>query len=136
MQQQNIQAQSQANQQAQQAAAQSEIDKNRAKSELEENLEKTKNALKIQYLQQESRVKKELMMLEFKLNNQMKMDELDTKMSTETMKEDRKDDRESKNRMNQMDIARQKSGGNSFKSFESSGNDIVTGEAGLDKFTP
>ena len=136
MQQQNIQAQSQANQQAQQAAAQSEIDKNRAKSELEENLEKTRNALKIQYLQQESRVKKELMMLEFKLNNQMKMDELDTRMSTETMKEDRKDDRESKNRMNQMDIARQKNGGNSFKSFESSGNDIVTGEAGLDKFTP
>ena len=38
--------------------------------------------------------------------------------------------------MNQMDIARQKSGGNSFKSFESSGNDIVTGEAGLDRFTP
>ena len=134
MQQQNIQAQSQANQQAQQAAAQSEIDKNRAKTESEENLEKTKNALKIQYLQQESRVKKELMMLEFKLNNQMKMDELNSKSSTETMREDRKDSRESKNRKHQMDIARQKSGGNSLNNFESSGNDIVTGDAGLGGF--
>ena len=100
IQQQNIQAQSQANQQAQEAAAQAEIQKNQAKAEIDSKLENQKAELKSRYLQQEAQVKKELMQLEFELNSRL-----------QKTKE-----------------------GESVKSFESSGNDIVTGEAGIDKF--
>ena len=100
IQQQNIQAQAQANQQAQQVAAQAEIQKNQAKAEIDSKLESQKAELKSRYLQQEAQVKKELMQLEFELNSKL-----------QKTKE-----------------------GESVKSFESSGNDIVTGEAGIDKF--
>jgi len=102
IQQQNIQAQSQANQQAQQAAAQAEVQKDQAKAQTQAQLEQTKNQLKIQYLQQEAEVKKELMRLEFELGSQLE------KVKSQTKE------------------------GESVKKFESSGNDIVSGEAGLD----
>ena len=71
MQQQNIQAQSQANQEAQQAAAQAEMQKNQQKMQIDAQLEQTKNQMKIAYLQQEVASKKELMQFEFELNAQM-----------------------------------------------------------------
>ena len=71
MQQQNIQAQSQANTQSQQAAAQAEIQKNQAKAQAETQLEQTKAQLRSQYLQQEIEGKKELMNLEFELNSKL-----------------------------------------------------------------
>jgi hypothetical protein len=112
VQQQNIQAQSQANAQAQQVAAQAEVQKNQAKTQSEAQLEQAKNELKMQYLEREAEVKKELMKLEFELNSQLQ--------STE--------------RQSREKIADMKNKGQSIKTFESSGNDIVTGEAGLDKF--
>jgi hypothetical protein len=66
----------------------------------------------MQYLEREAEVKKELMKLEFELNSQLQ--------STE--------------RQSREKIADMKNKGQSIKTFESSGNDIVTGEAGLDKF--
>ena len=71
MQQQNIQAQSQANTQSQQAAAQAEMQKNQAKAQAETQLEQTKAQLRSQYLQQEIEGKKELMNLEFELNSKL-----------------------------------------------------------------
>ena len=102
LQQQNIQAQSQANQQSQQVAAQAEMQKNQANAQTEAQLEQTKNELKIQYLREEAEVKKELMQLEFQLGSQLEKVKMQTKDSE------------------------------SVKKFESSGNDIVSGGAGLD----
>jgi len=134
MQQQNIQAQSQANQQAQQVAAQAEVQKNQAKTQSDAQLEQTKTQLKIQYLQQEAQVKKELMQLEFELNSRLQSGERELKDRQEAMKEDRKDARVDRQAQHQKDLADRKNQGDSLKKFESSGNDIVTGGVGLDQF--
>ena len=136
MQQENIQAQSEANQEAQQAAAQAEIQKNQAKTNSEAQLEQTKNDLKIEYLKQEAQVKKDLMTLEFELNFKLKGMESEVASESEAIREDRKDDRVDKQAAHQKDMIDQRNGGESLKKFESSGNDIVTGGAGLDRFTP
>ena len=134
MQQQNIQAQSQANQEAQQAAAQAEVQKNQAKTQSDAQLEQTKTQLKIQYLQQEAQVKKELMQLEFELNSRLQSGERELKDRQEAMREDRKDSRVDRQAQHKKDLADRKNQGESLKKFESSGNDIVTGGAGLDQF--
>ena len=113
IQQQNIQAQSQANAQAQQAAAQAEVQKNQAKAQTDAQLEQSKNELKIQYLEEEARVKKDLMAFEFDLNTRLKT--LDGEI---LMKRD------------------EKKQGEPLKKFESSGNDIVTGDAAMGRLTP
>ena len=119
MQQQNIQAQSQANQQAQAAAAQAEVQKNQAKTQSEAQLEQTKNELKMQYLEREAEVKKELMRLEYELS-----------MGLKGAEDDRKDIREDK----KLETQKQIKEGETVKKFESSGNDVLTGGAGMSKF--
>ena len=132
IQQQNIQAQSQANQQAQQAAAQAEVQKNQAKTQAEIQLEQEKNRLQTMYLQQEASVKKELMAFEFELNSKLKGEERDVASKLESVREDRKDQRVDRQAEHQKQMITQRSEGDSLKKFESSGNDIVTGDAGLD----
>ena len=134
VQQQNIQAQSQANAQAQQAAAQAEIQKNQSKTQSEAQLEQTKNELKIQYLKQEAQVKKDLMQYEFNLNSQLKGMERENKIQDESMREDRKDQRVDRQAAHQRDMIEQRKQGDSLKKFESSGNDILTGGANMEKF--
>ena len=134
MQQQNIQAQTQATQAAAQESARIEMEKNQAKSDQDANLEKTKNALKIQYLNQEARVKKELMMLEFKLNSNTRKEELKMTSNLDAIKEDRKDDRVNLQADRQAEMIEQRKEDKPIKKFESSGNDIVTGGAGIDRF--
>ena len=119
MQQQNIEAQSQANQQANQAAAESEMQKTQANTQAEAQLEQTKNQLKIEYLLREAEVKKELMQLEFELNT-----------SLSTVDNDRQDVRTDKQMSNQRALKE----GDDVKKFESSGNDVLTGGAGMSKF--
>ena len=131
IQQQNIQAQSQANQQAQQAAAQAEVQKNQAKTQAEIQLEQEKNRLQTMYLQQEASVKKELMAFEFELNSKLKGEERDLASKLESVREDRKDQRVDRQAEHQKQMITQRSEGDSLKKFESSGNDIVTGDAGL-----
>ena len=131
IQQQNIQAQSQANAQAQQAAAQAEVQKNQAKAQSDMQLEEGKNQLKISYLQEEAKVKKELMELEFELNSRLKGMESQVSGQREVMKEDRKDARVDRQAMHNAALTEQRKQGDSLKKFESSGNDIVTGDAGL-----
>ena len=131
MQQQNIQAQAQAQQQTQQAAAQAEIQKKQAMSQAEAQLEQTRNQMKIQYLQQEAVVKKELMQYEFQLNSKLKGMERELSSKLETAREDRKDDRVDRQAGHQKEMINQRSSGNSLKKFESSGNDILTGNANI-----
>jgi len=114
MQQQNIQAQAKANAEQQQAAAQAEIQKNKAKTAAMIETETAQAKFKMQYLQEEVRLKKELMQYEFELNSQLKNMENKSKENIETMKQTGKD----------------------TKKFESSGNDILGGGMGLDKFNP
>jgi hypothetical protein len=132
MQQQNIQAQSQANQQAQQAAAQAEVQKNQAKTQADAQLESTKNELKIKYLQQEAEVKKDLMQLEFELNSRLQSIKQGANSQLEAQREDRRDQRVNMQADRQKEMIAQRSGGEPLKKFESSGNDIITGDAGLD----
>jgi hypothetical protein len=134
MQQQNIQAQTQANNQAQQAAAQMEIQKTQAKTLAEAELEKTKNELRVNYLQQEIDAKKELMNHEFSLNSQLKQVEASMLNSKQLVAEDRKDARVDRQAMHQKEMIDQRSSGSSLKKFESSGNDILTGGANMDRF--
>jgi len=126
---QQAKAQADANAQAQQAVAQAEMQKNQAKAEADTQLEQVKAQTKLTHLQEEVRLKKELMQFEFDLNQQLRdqeqsniKDDRMEKRGLEVMKEQGKDRRES---------AKQ-----GVKKFESSGNDILGGGMGLDKFNP
>ena len=134
IQQQNMKAQADANAQQQQAAAQAEIQKSQAKVKTETELEQAKNQLKIQYLNQEAKVKKDLMAFEFQLNSQMRGVEADANAIKDMIKEDRKDQRIDKEAEHKYKLQDQKSKGDSLKTFESSGNDILTGGANMEKF--
>ena len=118
----NIQAQAQANAQTQQAAAQAEIQKNQAKAQIDLSLEQARTQGRLAHLQEEVRLKKELMQFEFDLNNQARAQERQSTQQLEGMKEAGKDRRENMKQTS--------------KKFESSGNDILGGGVGLDKFNP
>ncbi len=124
IQQQNIQAQSQANAQAQQVAAQAEIQKNQAKAQIDMQLEQQKNDLKLEYLQKEAAVKKELMNHEMFIN--MELNGMQDKALEK--REEKKD--------NRADAREARKSGESVKKFESSGNDVVGGGLGLERFEP
>ena len=122
LQQENIQAQAQANAQTQQAAANSEMQKNQAKAQTDLQLEQTKSQAKLLHLQEEVKLKKELMQFEFDLNRSLRDQERASTEKMEGMKEQGKDKRETVKA--------------EAKKFESSGNDILGGGMGLDKFSP
>ena len=132
--QQNIEAQSQANAQAQEVAAQAEIQKTQAQNVSNAELESVKNSLKMEYLRQEVQSKKELMVLEFELNSGIKKEEREIAGKLEGIREDRKDQRVDRQAGHQKEMINQRTEGNSLKNFESSGNDILTGDAGIDRF--
>jgi hypothetical protein len=122
IQQENMQAQAEANTKTQQAAAQAEIQKNQIKSQSEIQLESVKAETKLHHLKEEVRLKKELMQFEFDLNQSLRDQERQSTEKMEGMKEQGKDRRENVKA--------------SAKKFESSGNDILGGGMGLDKFNP
>ena len=76
------------------------------------------------------------MAYEFELNSKLKKQERSVNNQLNVMKENRKDDRIDRQAMHQRDMIDQRKQGESFKKFESSGNDIITGGVDLDKFTP
>ena len=122
IQQENAKAQADANAQAQQAIAQAEMQKNQAKAQADTQLEQIKAQTKLSHLQEEVRLKKELMQFEFELNQQLRDQERESAEKMETIKEAGKDRREKVKQ--------------TPKKFESSGNDILGGGMGLDKFNP
>ena len=119
---QNIQAQAKANGETTQVAAQAEMQKNQAKGEMDSRLEQLKGQTKLTHLQEEVRLKKELMQFEFDLNASLRDQERNSTEKLEGMKEAGKDKRENVKA--------------NAKKFESSGNDILGGGMGLDKFNP
>jgi len=132
IQQENIQAQSKANQEAQQASAQAEMQKAQQKAQIDQQLEQAKNQMKIEFLKQEALVKRELMDHEFQINMQLSGMENETIDKRDDKRESRKDKREDMKAQNNQAIKR----GESLKKFESSGNDVVGGGLGLERFDP
>ena len=118
IQQENAQAQAQANAQAQQAIAQAEMQKNQAKAQADTQLEQVRAQTRLTHLQEEVKLKKELMQFEFELNQQLRDQDRNQAMKLEQVKQDGKVKQEQ------------------AKKFESSGNDILGGGVGLDKFNP
>ena len=131
-QQQNIQSQAQANQQSAAAAAQSEMQKDQAKSQMEIGLLQTKSQLDAQKMQQEVMYKKELMQMEFEMNMQLKQMEVDSASNKESTKEDRKDERTKIQATQQSEMIDQRNNGKAPKNFESTSNDILGGDFGLE----
>ena len=134
IQQENIEAQARANAQQQQVAADAEVRKNEAISQSQAQLEQTKTDMKVKFLKEEALVKKELMQFEFELNSKLEGMKNRVNSQVESKKEDRRDARVDRQAQHQKQMIDQRNQGESFKKFESSGNDIVTGGAGLDKF--
>jgi len=136
IQQENIQAQAQANAQAQQVAAQAEVQKSQALTEQKIGLEQAKAQIDTQKLMQEAALKKELMQLEFQMNMQLKGLEVSGRKSEIKEKEDRKDDRTKIQATQQSELINQRKNDLPPKNFESSGNDILSGDFDLGSFDP
>jgi hypothetical protein len=136
MQQENIQAQAQANAQAQQVAAQAEIQKQEAITQQKITLEQTKAQIAQQALMQEAMLKKELMQMEFEMNMQLKGIEVQGKKTEIQEKEDRKDKRTELQATQQSELIDQRKNNLPPKNFESSGNDILSGNFNLGSFEP
>ena len=136
MQQQNIQAQANANAQAQQVAAQAEVQKQQALIQQKIALEQAKAQIDSQKLIQEASLKKELMSLEFEMNMRLKGIEVKGKKEELAEKEDRKDDRTKLQATQQSELINQRQNDLPPKNFESSGNDILSGNFNLGSFEP
>jgi len=122
IQQDNIKAQGDANTQTQQASAQVEMQKSKEQSQQALQLESVKSEAKLHHLKEEVRLKKELMQFEYDLSQKVSNTDRQSNMDVEKLKEGGKDRRENMKQTS--------------KKFESSGNDILGGGMGLDKFGP
>ncbi|MDB4348945.1 hypothetical protein OAA64_01325, partial [bacterium] len=136
IQQQNIQAQSQANIQAQQASAQMEVQKNQALTQSKGELAQIESQLEMQRMQAEGELKKMLMEQEFQYNVQLKQMEVEGTKGREKEKEDRKDQRTKIQATQQSEMIDQRNNQKPPKNFESSGNDIMGGGFNLGAFEP
>ena len=129
-------AQGEANAEASKAAAEAETQKAQAAHALNIELEQTKGQIKSQQMMEEAEIKKELMQMEFDINmklQKMNLEEVDMK---DTVKEDRKDSRTKMQASQQSELIDQRLNKKPAKNFESSGNDIMSGEFGLGAFGP
>jgi len=135
LQQQNIQAQSQANAQAAQQATEAEMQKQQALAQTEVQILQSKSQFDIQKMEREAAIKKELMQYEFELNMQLKEKELEQVNSKDKFKEDRKDKRTKIQASQQSELISQRKNNAAPKSFESAGMDNLDG-FGLEQFDP
>jgi hypothetical protein len=127
IQQENIQAQSQANIQQQEASAQLEMQKQQQVASTAISIEQAKSQFEIETLIQEAEIKKQLMQIEFQYNMQLKGGETQQKSQGEKEKEDRKDQRTKIQASQQSELIDQRNNNKPPKNFESSGNDILGG---------
>jgi hypothetical protein len=135
IQQANIQAQAQANAEAAERAVLAETQKQQVLTENTLQIEQGKSQFAIQKMQQEAQIKKQLMELEFQFNMQLAKIESEGKRSTETQKEDRKDQRTKLQATQQSELINQRKNDLLPTDFESQGNDTLGG-VGLEQFTP
>tara|TARA_B100001939_G_scaffold347809_1_gene370721 strand:+ start:1121 stop:3544 length:2424 start_codon:yes stop_codon:yes gene_type:complete len=136
IQQQNIQAQSQANAQAQQVAAQAEVQKQQALTQSKIQLESAKSELDMKKLAAEAELKKDLMQLEFQMNMQLAKIKSSGEAQKIKEKEDRKDERTKIQASQQSELIDQRKKDLPPKNFESAGNDVISGNFGLGAFEP
>jgi hypothetical protein len=127
LQQQNIQAQSNANQQSAQAASQAKVQEEQAKIQAAIALEQTKQQLQTQTMQQEHAYKKELMQMEYQLNSELKRLKLETQKDKESKKEDRKDQRTRIQASQQSELIDQRKTDKPPKNFESTSDTTLQG---------
>jgi len=132
----NIQAQAQANAQAQQVAAQAEVQKQQALTQSKIQLEQAKSELEMQKLGAEAALKKELMNLEFQMNMQLHGAKNNIEKEKLNEKENRKDERTKIQASQQSELINQRKNNLPPKSFESGGNDILSGDFDLGVFDP
>ena len=132
----NIQAQAQANAQAQQVAAQAEVQKQQALTQSKIQLEQAKSELEMQKLGAEASLKKELMNLEFQMNMQLHGAKNNIEKEKLNEKENRKDERTKIQASQQSELINQRKNNLPPKSFESGGNDILSGDFDLGVFDP
>ena len=92
-QQQMIESQSQANQQATEAAAMQEVEKQQALADTQSQIEQAKSQFEIQRMQTEAEIKRELMAQEFEYDVKLKKMHIDINKQKEKEIEDRKDQR-------------------------------------------
>ena len=133
---QQSEAQAQAQAQAQQQIQQGEVQKQQQLTQSDIELENAKAQLKGANLEKEAQVKMQLMDHEFELN--LRLRELDLQAAREDggMKEDRKDQRTKLQAGQQSQLIDQRKTGGPPKDFESSGNDVLSGNFGLGNFEP
>jgi hypothetical protein len=129
----NIQAQSQASAQAAEQAAMSEVQKQQALTETNLQFEQGKSQMKIQQMQMEADIKKQLMAEEFNYNMQLAQIRVEAEKTKEKEIEDRKDERTKIQATQQSEMISQRQNDELPKDFESSGNDVLGG-FGLDNF--
>ena len=136
LQQQNIQAQSQANVQQQEASAQLEIQKQQALKQAEGQLEQMKSQLAQQALQAEASIKERLMEREFQYNMQLRQIDMQSISAREAQKENRKDERTKMQASQQSEMIEQRNSGKPPKNFESAGNDTIGSGFNLESYDP
>jgi len=107
-QQENIQAQSQANQQAAQVAEQGKQQTIAAKGQVEANILEMKSQFEAQRMQQEFELKARLIQLQKSIEGDMKNSEIQSMLDREKYKEDRKDDRTAKQASQQSKLIQQR----------------------------
>lgn len=134
-QQQNIQAQSRANQESSQAAAAAEIQKQQGITESKVQLAQAQKGFDIEKMEREAQIKMELMQKEFELNIRLKESESQVIKDKEAYKEDRKDERTRIQASQQSELIDQRKKDLPAKKFESSGFDNLGG-FGLEQFEP
>tara|TARA_Y100000015_G_scaffold21056_1_gene20472 strand:- start:2455 stop:4881 length:2427 start_codon:yes stop_codon:yes gene_type:complete len=132
----NIQAQAQANAQAQQVAAQAEVQKQQALTQSKIQLETAKSELDSNKLYTEAQLKKELMQMEFEMNMALAQVKANADSSVMNKKEDRKDERTKIQASQQSKLIQQRKNNTPPKTFESAGNDVISGNFGLGAFEP
>ena len=133
---QQAEAQAQAHAASQQQIAQAEVQKQQQLTQSHIELENAKAQLKGANLDKEAEVKMRLMDHEFEIN--LKLREIDAEAAKQDggMKEDRKDRRTKLQATQQSELIDQRKTGKPPKNFESSGNDVLSGNFGLGNFEP
>ena len=99
-------------------------------------LEDAKAQLKGANLEKEAQVKMQLMDHEFEINLRLRELDLQTVREDGVNKEDRKDQRTKIQATQQSELIDQRKTGAPPKNFESSGNDVLSGDFGLGNFEP
>lgn len=129
----NIQSQAQANAQQAEQAAMNEVQKQQALTETNLQFEQGRSQMKIQQIQMEGEIKKQLMAEEFNYNMQLAQVKVNAEGEKEKEIEDRKDERSRIQATQQSEMISQRKNDSLPTDFETTGGDMLDG-FGLDNF--